>query len=41
MVALLMFGAALSLIGIVLNDPPSALTREPVPQIGHVNQLLF
>jgi len=27
---------ALSLIVLVLNDPLSALTREPVPNLGHV-----
>jgi hypothetical protein len=29
------------LIGVVLDDPLLALTREPVPHVGHVLQLLF
>jgi hypothetical protein len=29
------------LIGVVLNDPLSALTREPIPHIGHMFELLL
>jgi hypothetical protein len=29
------------LIGVVLSDPLLALTREPVPHIGHMFELLF
>jgi hypothetical protein len=33
-------GLGLRLIVLVLNDPHSTLTREPVPHVGHVVQLL-
>jgi hypothetical protein len=29
------------LIGVVLNDPLSALTREPLPNLAHLLQPLF
>jgi hypothetical protein len=35
------FGLGLALIVVVLNDPLSALTREPVPYVSHVLLLLF
>jgi hypothetical protein len=36
---LLFFSLGLGLIVLVLNDPHSALTREPIPHVGHVLQV--